>query len=120
MKVLFQSCDAAARVLRGATTLKDSRYRRVYITPDRTREEREEEKTLVTAMKGNISSEPQRYHHIRDGVLCSREKETSSTTRSVVQPTETPAASATNSSQPAALLARVPATSAPSWFENRV
>ena len=119
VKVLFQSSDAAARVLRSATTLKDSRYSRVYITPDRTREEREERKTLVNAMKEKISSEPQRYHYIRDGVVCSREKETSSTPRSVVQPTETSATSATNSSRPVASSARVPVTSASGWFEKK-
>ena len=36
MKAVFQSGDAAARVLRSATTLKDARYSRVYIAPDRT------------------------------------------------------------------------------------
>ena len=101
------------------TTLKDSRYSRVYITPDRTREEREERKTLVTAIKEKINSEPQRYHYIRDGVVCSREKETSSTPRSVVQPTETSATSATNSSRPVASSARVPVTSASGWFEKK-
>ena len=67
--------------------MKYSPYIRMYITPDRTREEREERRTLVTVMKETISSEPQRYHFIRDGVVCSREKDTSSTPRSEVKPT---------------------------------
>ena len=71
MNVLFQSSDAAARMLRSGTTLKDSRYIRVYITPERTREEREERRTLVTATKEKISSEPQRYHYNWYGVVCS-------------------------------------------------
>ena len=74
VKVLFHSSEVAARVLRSSTSLRETCYSRVYITPDRTLEERNERRTLVTAMKEKIGSEPQRYHYIRNGTVCSREK----------------------------------------------
>ena len=106
MKVLFQNSDAAASVLRSdecnntaGFSLQQGVQCTSSLTPaDRTRQEREERRTQVTVMKENISREPQRYHYIRDGVLCSTEKVSSSS----------PAASTTNSSRPATSSTCVP------------
>ena len=74
VKVVFQSSEGAAMVLRSARRLRDTRFSRVFISPDRTREEREERKGLVRQMKEKISSNPEQYHYISNGQVCSRDK----------------------------------------------
>ena len=75
VKIIFHSTDAASRVLRNSAALKNQTcYSRVYIIPDRSPQERAKRRTLVTVMKEKIVSEPQRYHFIKDGVVCSRDR----------------------------------------------
>ena len=78
VKVLFHSREAAVKALRSSPSLKKtSSYRKVFMTPDLTLEERTDRRKLVKDMKEKITNEPQRYHYIKNGVLCSREKESS-------------------------------------------
>ena len=76
IKVLLNSSETAARVLRNARVLRGStRFKKVYVSPDRSREEREQRRTLVAQIKEKISSEPGQYHYIKNGTVCSREKQ---------------------------------------------
>ena len=93
VKVLFHSADSASRVLKSSSALKSSPYSKVFITPDRSPEERKERKKLVEEMKQKIRSEPQRYHFIRNAAVLSREKDSSTpepVRASTPQPQETP------------------------------
>ena len=74
VKVLFHSAKAAVKVFRSSSGLKETRYNRVYITPDRTPEERVEKRKLVTGMKEKIRSELQQYHYTKNGAFQSKEK----------------------------------------------
>ena len=78
VKVLFHSHEAAVQALRCSPSLKKtSTYSKVFMTPDLTPEERTERRKLVKDMKEKIANAPQRYHYIKNGVICSREKESS-------------------------------------------
>ena len=72
VRVSFNSSEAAAEVLRESKGLKQSKdYKKVFITPDRTPEERAERKKLVVLLKKKIEAEPKLYHFIRSGTICS-------------------------------------------------
>ena len=97
MKVVLPSSEAVERVLRNAKTLRGTtRFNKVYIAPDRSREEREERKVLVAQIKEKMCSDPQRYHYIKNGVVCSREKE------SVPSPQSTTSSSSSSAARTAA------------------
>ena len=91
VKVLFNSEETAVRVLKCSSSLKSTRHTRVYITPDRTPEERTERKRLVEVVKEKMVSEPQRYHFIRNGAVHSKDKETSTPRNVPVPPQSEPA-----------------------------
>ena len=108
VKVLFNSQDAAARMLKDSSNLRSvAQYGKVFVSPDRTPEERSGRKMLVERMKKKISEEPHKYHFIRNGEICSREKETSTP-----EPVTAPSSSTRASYSPA------PATPIPA--ESRV
>ena len=75
VKVLFQSRDTATSVLAGAKRLKESsELKNVFISPDRSPEERAKRKQLVEQLKEKIRSEPDMYHYIQNGKIQSAEK----------------------------------------------
>jgi hypothetical protein len=49
-------------------------WRNVYLAPDRNREERLVHKKLVAEMKQRITTEPNKHHFIRGGVIISVER----------------------------------------------
>ena len=72
LKAKFSCADTARRLLSNAKHLKNTMdYRRCYIAPDRTKEERDARKKLVDEMKGLIETEPTKYHYIRNNKVCS-------------------------------------------------
>ena len=72
------SSEIPVQALRYSPSLKKtSTYSKVFMTPDLTPEERTERRKLVKDMKEKIANAPQRYHYIKNGVICSREKESS-------------------------------------------
>ena len=72
VKVKLPTSDHVHRILRQAKTLKQSScYSSVFITPDRTRSEREERRGIVEALKKKIRDEPEKRHFIRNGVVSS-------------------------------------------------
>ena len=48
------------------------RFRNVYISPDRSPEDRDRKKELVKLPKKRIEEQPQQYHYIHKGKVCSR------------------------------------------------
>ena len=100
VKVTFHSSETAASVLRNGKNLRGTRFSRVFMSPDRTREEREERKHLVSQLREKVRSDPGRYHYISNGTVCSRER----------QPTPSPRTTPPSSSSQPALPSVIPHT----------
>ena len=68
VKVTLRSADLVQYLLRRAGRLKndDGQYSSVYLSPDRSRQERLAHKELVTEMKEMIKRDPGKYYFIRD------------------------------------------------------
>ena len=102
VKVSLESREAVVRVLSNAKLLRQtSLYKSVFISPDRTVEERAARKKLVSQLKEKMASEPELYHFIQNGQILSTEKELKVTpapltTTSSSLPCDTPAANPTN------------------------
>ena len=76
IKVVLRSSDSVQMVLSQARILKGSgNFKHVYISPDRTREERTAHQQLVKEMKIRIQSDPNNYHYIRNGTIMSKVKQ---------------------------------------------
>ena len=72
VKVTLRSSAAVSQILLKAKQLKNSaKYRSVYISPDRTPEQRLQHKKLVIEMKGKCKDLPGQKHFIRGGTVCS-------------------------------------------------
>jgi hypothetical protein len=81
IKVKLTSSDAVAHILRKAKDLKSSEENKAtFIGPDRSVEERKENRTLVEQLKEKIKSEPGLYHFIRRGHIFSIEKNATAST----------------------------------------
>ena len=75
IRAVFNSREAAADVLSFSSELRQNRnYRDVYVNPDRTIEERSERRKLVALLKEKISSQPDKYHYIKNGTICTADK----------------------------------------------
>ena len=76
IKVTLGSADSVKEILSKAKTLKTLHgsyfmFSKMYLAPDRSREERIEHKKLVEEMKLLISQEPNKHHYIRYGKIVS-------------------------------------------------
>ena len=72
VKALFSNSSTANVILTRAKNLKQSdQYSTVYISPDRSPEERVTHKQLVQQLKKKRDSERESHHFIRDGKICS-------------------------------------------------
>ena len=76
IKVTLGSADSVKEILSKAKTLKKlygsyEMFSKMYLAPDRSREERIEHKKLVEEMKLLISKEPSKHHYIRNGKIVS-------------------------------------------------
>ena len=81
IKVKLTSSDAVAYILRKAKDLKSSEENKAtFIGPDRTAEERKENRALVEQLKEKIKVEPGLYHFIRRGHIFSIEKNATAST----------------------------------------
>ena len=79
IKVTLASSDSVKQVLSKAKLLKTlgdnfKQWRNVYLAPDRNREERLVHKKLVAEMKQRITTEANKHHFIRGGVIISVER----------------------------------------------
>ena len=72
VKVIFSNSTSPRIVLLRSKHLKRSdRYKNVYISPDRTPEERTLHRQLVLTMKNKRADEPGYHHFIKNGKVCS-------------------------------------------------
>lgn len=77
VKVKFRSGAAVADILRKSSGLRTTvKFQRVFVCPDRSKEEQGEQRKLVAELKKKIAEQPGKSHFIRDGKIESKEKET--------------------------------------------
>lgn len=77
IKVSLRSAMVAMQILRNAKRLKESTdFGGVFISPDRSREERIEHKKLVEQLRAKQQQEPSSYHYIWSGVIYSKDRTT--------------------------------------------
>ena len=75
VKVTVSSSNIVQQILRKSRHLRNNdRYKTVFISPDRSVEERAEHKGLVLELKEKVKQEPDKIHFIKGGQLCSRDK----------------------------------------------
>ncbi|KAL5266005.1 hypothetical protein ACHWQZ_G006601 [Mnemiopsis leidyi] len=77
IRVTLTNSDDVKSILSRSNLLKKSPeeyFRKLYLAPDRTPEERKEHQKLVSEMKRRIESEPERYHYIKDRRVISVDK----------------------------------------------
>ena len=79
IKVSLRSSETAMQLRFNRRCLKeDPETKRVYISPDRSREERELRKGLVKEMRERMRSDPSKYHYISGREVVSKERSPSS------------------------------------------
>ena len=75
VKVILRSSDTVNQLLRKSGKLRGlENYKSVFISPDRTHEERVTHQQLVLQMKEKIKSDPKNYHFIKNGSVMSKPK----------------------------------------------
>ena len=75
VKVSFRNAETVHRVLTKAKNLRNSvHYRKVYISPDRTPEERAKHKQLVVKMRKLAADNQDQHFYIYSGEICKRDK----------------------------------------------
>ena len=80
VKVTFTSAAAVQQILAKSRNLRRTeKFKEVFLSPDRTLEQRAEHRELVAQLKKKAEEEPQRYHFIKKGQICSTDKSDSKT-----------------------------------------
>ncbi len=75
IKVSFRSSDTVHQILVKAKQLRLSKtHRSVYISPDRSSEERVKLKELITEMKRKASEDQSKHYYVKSGRIFSRDK----------------------------------------------
>jgi len=75
VKISLRNAETVHRILTKAKNLKNSeKYRKVYISPDRTLEERRKHKQLVAEMRQLATDNPDQNFFIFRGEICKRDK----------------------------------------------
>ena len=75
VKVSVSNTIVVTKILSRARKLRDSqRFKMVFISPDRTPDQRAAHRELVERLKLKKTEEPQMRHYIRGGQICSVEK----------------------------------------------
>ncbi len=75
VKVTLRNCSAVHQILAKAKNLRaDTQLKTVYISPDRSLQERTEHKQLVVNLRELVKKDPDRRHYIRNGRLISEVK----------------------------------------------
>ena len=74
-KVILRSSDTVDQILRKSGKLRGlENYKSVYLSPDRTIEERAAHHQLVLQIKEEMKSDPSNYHFIENGTVTSKPK----------------------------------------------
>ena len=75
VRICFSSSGLATTALHNSKKLKEcSEFRKVYLSPDRSPDERAARRLLVETLRTKMKEEPQFYHFIRDGKLCKTDR----------------------------------------------
>ena len=74
VKVTLTSAATVQQILGKSRKLRTSQYDSVYLTPDRTAEQRAEHRQLVEQLKKKGEDEPGRHHYIKGGQIFSTER----------------------------------------------
>ena len=74
VKVSLRNSETVHRLLFKAKRLRTTTtYRRVYIAPDRSPEEREKHRQLVAEMRRQAKEDPDRHYYLCSGGICMRD-----------------------------------------------
>ena len=72
VKVTFSSSLTVGQILSRARNLRScEKHKNVFLSPDRSYEQRTEHRLLVAELKEKSADEPERKHFIRNGKVCS-------------------------------------------------
>ena len=74
VKVVLDSSNTLTDLLRKSKELKTTTFKNVYLTPDRTLEQRVEHRKLVAELREKAREMPNEHHFIRNGAVCSQAK----------------------------------------------
>ena len=75
VKVLLRNSDSVHQILVKAKKLRTTQdYRKVYISPDRSPEERDKHRELVAEMRRQAKEDPDRYYFLCSGAIGCRDK----------------------------------------------
>ena len=74
VKVVLDSSNTLTDLLRKSKELKTTTFKNVYLTPDRTLEQRVEHRKLVAELREKAREMPNKHHFIRNGTVCSQAK----------------------------------------------
>ena len=74
VKVVLDSSNTLTNLLRKSKELKTTTFKNVYLTPDRTLEQRVEHRKLVAELREKAREMPNEHHFIRNGAVCSQAK----------------------------------------------
>ena len=75
VKITFRNAEIVQRILTKAKNLKNSTsYRKVYISPDRSPEERTKHRQLVARMRQLAADNPEKRFFIFRGEICNEDK----------------------------------------------
>ena len=90
VRVCFSRSDSVSIVLSNAKNLKQStQFNKTFLSPDRSPEERVIRRKLVESLKSKMEKEPDKYHFIRGGEICTTERKVtpqhSSTEKKIIQ-----------------------------------
>ena len=76
VKVCVSSSLIVHQILVNAKNLrKSAKYKTVYLSPDRSLEQREARKELIVSMRAKALEEPNKKFYIKDGQILSRDRE---------------------------------------------
>ena len=75
VRVVFSSAQSAQNIIGKSRNLRHTdKFKKVFLSPDRTVEEREKQKGLVLQLKKRMEEDPQSKHFIRNGQIISANK----------------------------------------------
>jgi len=83
VKVTLRNATTVQHLLAKSRQLRDSdKFKAVFLSPDRTAEQRAEHRELVQQLRDKVNEEPLRYHYIKGGQLHSTDSKAQTTTAS--------------------------------------
>ncbi len=76
VKVTLSNSTVVRQILQKSRNLRNSKqFEKVFLSPDRTLEQRAQQKELVKELKRRSETEPSKKHYIRGGKICSADKD---------------------------------------------